>query len=219
MTIDSTISRPSPPLPVGLPRSPVSKNWVWLIHPVLPVGRHHGGEFFAYFWMFGQPVVLLAGTPPFTPPAARRSASVFSGGWISLARAVSIFFRIASARAALACDGVVLIAWQHQDTPSTRRRATRGLARKSSLKPGPRRHWVFQRVGPSVRPARATIVFDRPSGRGPITGFTLFRQQLLAGDLRDIRACRPVPPRQRPRIRSRSSGVGSETFSTALAEH
>ena len=62
MTIDSTISRPSPPLPDGLPRRPVSKNWDWLIHPVLPVGRHHGGEFFAYFWMFGQPVVLLAGT-------------------------------------------------------------------------------------------------------------------------------------------------------------
>jgi hypothetical protein len=27
------------------------------------------------------------------------------------------------------------------------------------------------------------FVFDRPSGNGPMTGFTLLAQQLLAGDL------------------------------------
>src|SRR6266852_1210857 len=46
----------------SLHRSPVSKNWDWLIHPVLPVGRHHGGDFFAHFGRFGQLVALLGGS-------------------------------------------------------------------------------------------------------------------------------------------------------------
>jgi hypothetical protein len=38
-------------------------------------------------------------------------------------------------------------------------------------------------VGPACARYDLVFVFDRPSGRGPITGFTLFPQQLLAGDL------------------------------------
>src|SRR5258708_13466135 len=46
----------------GLHRRPVSQNWDWLIHPVLPVGHHHGGDFFAHFGMFGQLVAFLGGS-------------------------------------------------------------------------------------------------------------------------------------------------------------
>src|SRR5712672_584445 len=46
----------------GLHRRPVSQNWDWLIHPMLPVGHHHGGDFFAHFGMFGQLVAFLGGS-------------------------------------------------------------------------------------------------------------------------------------------------------------
>jgi hypothetical protein len=80
--------------------------------------------------------------------------------------------------AALACDGVVLIAWHPLTTKTgdpgisqeiltqTRTTATLGVP---TTWPGARYDLVF--------------VFDRPSGSGAITGFTLFPQQLLADDL------------------------------------
>jgi hypothetical protein len=41
-------------------------------------------------------------------------------------------------------------------------------------------------VGPAGKRYDLVFVFDRPTGRGPITGFTLVPQQLLAGDLPNI---------------------------------
>jgi hypothetical protein len=84
-------------------------------------------------------------------------------------------------KAALDCDGVVLIAWQHEDIPLTKagrpgisqeiltQTGTPGTLGVPTTWPGDRYDLVF--------------VFDRPSGTGPITAFTIFPQQLLAGDL------------------------------------
>jgi hypothetical protein len=76
------------------------------------------------------------------------------------------------ADAALACDGVVLIAWQHQDIPAIghhilRHTDTSGLSLPTTW-PGERYDLVW--------------VFDRPSGSGPIASFTQVPQLLLAGD-------------------------------------
>ena len=38
-------------------------------------------------------------------------------------------------------------------------------------------------TGPAGARYDLVFVFDRPSGNGPMTGFTLLAQQLLAGDL------------------------------------
>ncbi|HEX3682590.1 MAG TPA: hypothetical protein VHU83_08590 [Bryobacteraceae bacterium] len=82
--------------------------------------------------------------------------------------------------------GVVLIAWQHGDIPLGD--VTKGY--KMS-------HYILEETGttdtfniPTTWPANSNgvarydlvFVFDRPSGSGPITAFTLYPQQLLAGD-------------------------------------
>lgn len=76
------------------------------------------------------------------------------------------------ADAALDCDGVVLIAWQHQDIPAIGRHILRHTdTSKLSLPttwPGERYDLVW--------------VFDRPSGSGRITSFHQVPQLLLAGD-------------------------------------
>jgi hypothetical protein len=73
---------------------------------------------------------------------------------------------------ALDCEGVVLIAWQHQDIPAIgqhilKHTGTSGLSLPASW-PGERYDLVW--------------VFDRPAGSGPITAFTQVPQLLLAGD-------------------------------------
>jgi hypothetical protein len=78
----------------------------------------------------------------------------------------------AMADAALACDGVVLIAWQHQDIPAIgqhilKHTDTSGLAVPAS--------WPDERYD-------LVWMFDRPSGSGPITAFNQVPQLLLAGD-------------------------------------
>ena len=76
------------------------------------------------------------------------------------------------ADAALQCDGVVLIAWQHQDIPAIghhilKYTETSGLTVPASW-PGERYDLVW--------------VFDRPSGSGRIGSFSQVPQLLLAGD-------------------------------------
>ena len=76
------------------------------------------------------------------------------------------------ADAALDCDGVVLIAWQHQDIPAIAHHIlghtdTHGLSLPATW-PGERYDLVW--------------VFERPSGSGPIISFRQVPQLLLAGD-------------------------------------
>jgi hypothetical protein len=73
---------------------------------------------------------------------------------------------------ALQCDGVVLIAWQHQDIPAIghhilKHTETSGLTVPAS--------WPSERYD-------LVWVFDRPSGSGRITSFSQLPQLLLAGD-------------------------------------
>jgi hypothetical protein len=91
--------------------------------------------------------------------------------------------------AALACDGMVLIAWQHEDIPLTTASGGPGISQEiltqtgvlgDPTKLGVPTSWP---VGPTGARYDLVFVFDRPSGSGPIAGFTLFPQQLLAGDL------------------------------------
>ena len=88
--------------------------------------------------------------------------------------------------AALACDGVVLIAWQHQDIALTTKTGDPGISQEILTQTGTAAtlgvptSWP---AGPAGARYDLVFVFDRPSGRGSITGFTLFPQQLLAGDL------------------------------------
>jgi hypothetical protein len=93
--------------------------------------------------------------------------------------------------AAVACSGVVLISWQHEDIPMLDSKGKPGISQ-----------WILTETGTAGNPfnipqswpsgpqgARYDLVwvFDRPAGSGPITGFTLFAQMLLAGDA-------PAPP-------------------------
>ena len=73
---------------------------------------------------------------------------------------------------ALDCDGVVLIAWQHQEIPAIgahllKHTGTTGIVLPTS--------WPEDRYD-------LVWVFDRPTGSGPITAFTQVPQLLLAGD-------------------------------------
>jgi hypothetical protein len=82
------------------------------------------------------------------------------------------------ADAALACDGVVLIAWQHQDIPAIGKHllehsGASGIALPTS--------WPQDRYD-------LVWVFDRPAGSGPITAFAQVPQLLLAGDLESVLA-------------------------------
>jgi hypothetical protein len=88
--------------------------------------------------------------------------------------------------AALACNGVVLIAWQHQDIPLTTKTGDPGISREILTQTGTRSTLAVPTswpAGPAGARYDLVFVFDRPGGSGPITGFTLFPQQLLAGDL------------------------------------
>jgi hypothetical protein len=81
--------------------------------------------------------------------------------------------------AALACQGAVLIAWQHQDIPAigqsilTQTNTPSGSIQIPTSWPGSRYDLVW--------------VFNRPGCSGPIASFSIFAQMLLAGD-------GPAPP-------------------------
>ena len=92
--------------------------------------------------------------------------------------------------AALACDGAVLIAWQHEDIPLKAKTKTgRGISAEiltQTKTTGTFNVPASWPVGPAGARYDLVFVFDRPTGRGPITGFTLVPQQLLKCDLPNI---------------------------------
>jgi hypothetical protein len=87
---------------------------------------------------------------------------------------------------ALACDGVVLIAWQHEDIALRTKAGDPGVSQEILTQTGTAQafnvpaNWP---TGPAGARYDLVFVFDRPSGSGPITAFTMLPQQLLAGDL------------------------------------
>jgi hypothetical protein len=90
---------------------------------------------------------------------------------------------------ALACDGVVLIAWQHEDIPLTTKTGVPGISQEiltQTETQGVLHVPTSWPTGPAGARYDIVFVFDRPTGVGPITGFTLFAQQLLAGDLPNV---------------------------------
>jgi len=87
---------------------------------------------------------------------------------------------------ALACNGAVLIAWQHEDIALTTKTGEPGISREILTQTGATGTFNIPTswpIGPAGARYDLVFVFDRPSGDGPITGFTLFAQQLMAGDL------------------------------------
>jgi hypothetical protein len=88
--------------------------------------------------------------------------------------------------AALACDGVVLIAWQHEDIALVAKTGGPGISQEILTQTGTTATFNVPTSWPTGQAGARydlVFVFDRPSGSGPITGFTLFPQRLLAGDL------------------------------------
>lgn len=87
---------------------------------------------------------------------------------------------------ALACQGVVLVAWQHQDIALTTATGGPGISQEILTQTGTTGNLNIPTswpTGPDGARYDLVFVFDRPSGTGPIAGFTMFAQQLLAGDL------------------------------------
>jgi hypothetical protein len=76
------------------------------------------------------------------------------------------------ADAALDCEGVVLIAWQHQDIPAIGHHFLQHTDTPRLTIPTT---WPDERYD-------LVWVFDRPSGSGPIISFSQVPQLLLAGD-------------------------------------
>jgi len=93
--------------------------------------------------------------------------------------------------AAVTCAGVVLISWQHEDIPWLDKKGKTGISQQILMETGtvgnPFNIPLSWPSGPAGARYDLVWVFDRPSGSGPITGFTLFAQMLLAGDA-------PAPP-------------------------
>jgi hypothetical protein len=87
---------------------------------------------------------------------------------------------------ALAGDGVVLIAWQHEDIALTTKTGGPGISQEILTQtgtPGTLNVPASWPTGPAGARYDLVFVFDRPTGRGPIIRFTLVAQQLLTGDL------------------------------------
>jgi hypothetical protein len=92
-------------------------------------------------------------------------------------------------RSALACDGAVLIAWQHEDIALTTKTGLPGISAEiltQTQTKGTFNVPVSWPTAPTGARYDLVFVFDRPSGEGPITAFTLVPQQLLSGDLPDV---------------------------------
>ena len=86
---------------------------------------------------------------------------------------------------ALAREGVVLICWQHEDIPLTAPDGQPGISQcllTETDTPGTLGVPASWPAGANGARYDLVWVFDRPSGSGPITGFTQFAQMLLAGD-------------------------------------
>jgi hypothetical protein len=88
---------------------------------------------------------------------------------------------------ALKCPGVVLISWQHQDIPLEAPGNQPGLSQCILTQTGTPGTMGVPATWPTT-PGGASrydlvFVFNRPTGSGPITGFTVVPQWLLAGDL------------------------------------
>jgi hypothetical protein len=92
---------------------------------------------------------------------------------------------------ALECPGVVLICWQHEDIPLLNENDKSGISQciltQTQTPTGTFKVPSSWPKGPQGPRYDLVWVFDRPSGTGPITGFTIFAQMLLAGDA-------PAPP-------------------------
>jgi hypothetical protein len=88
--------------------------------------------------------------------------------------------------AAVACAGVVLISWQHEDIAWVDKKGKPGISQEILTQTGtdgnPFKIPQSWPSGPAGARYDLVWVFDRPTGSGPITGFTLFGQMLLAGD-------------------------------------
>jgi len=78
---------------------------------------------------------------------------------------------------ALGQDGVVLLCWQHELIASIGQCILSDTKTTAPL--GVPASWP---IGPNGARYDLVWVFDRPSGHGPITGFTQFAQMLLPGD-------------------------------------
>lgn len=86
---------------------------------------------------------------------------------------------------AVAQPGVVLISWQHEDIPLEDAGGGNGISHYILKETGTQgtlgvcNSWP---KGPNGARYDLVFVFDRPTGEGPITSFTLYPQRLLAGD-------------------------------------
>jgi hypothetical protein len=88
--------------------------------------------------------------------------------------------------AALACGGVVLIAWQHQEIALKTRAGIAGISEEILTQTGTSQAFDVPITWPASSAAARydlVFVFDRPKGSGPISDFSIVPQQLLAGDL------------------------------------
>jgi hypothetical protein len=90
-------------------------------------------------------------------------------------------------KAAVACNGIVLIAWQHQDIPLENGHKKPGLSQCILTETGTTNTFDIPTTWPTTPSGEARydliFVFDRPTGTGPIVNFTIIPQFLLAGDL------------------------------------
>jgi hypothetical protein len=90
-------------------------------------------------------------------------------------------------KAAVACNGVVLIAWQHEDIPLENGKKQPGLSDDILKETGTTNTFDIPTTWPTTPGGAArydlVFVFDRPTGSGPIVNFTIVPQFLLAGDL------------------------------------
>ena len=82
--------------------------------------------------------------------------------------------------------GVVLICWQHEDIPLDDSSGGHGISHYILKETGTTENLNVCTTWPKdsngVARYDLVFVFDRPSGSGPITAFTLYPQRLLAGD-------------------------------------
>lgn len=90
-------------------------------------------------------------------------------------------------KAAVACNGIVLIAWRHQDIPLENGDKQPGLSQYILSETGTTSTFDIPTTWPTTPDGAArydlVFVFDRPTGTGPIVNFTIVPQFLLAGDL------------------------------------